>query len=129
MISIDEISRIAEKRNRLKKETYIKIHEQISKKIRQSVDLGHKYLFCQIPSFVMGCPNFNRTKATEYIKRQFEIGGFTVQNIGEFELCISWRPHKKTKKKNQYDDESEDPEDFPTLVNLRKAANKYRRNA
>jgi len=129
MISIDEITRISEKRNRLRKETYIKIHEQISKKIRQSVDLGHKYIFCQIPSFVMGFPHFNRTKATEYIKRQFEIGGFTVQVIGEYELCISWRPNKKTNKNSQQHTHSEDIEEFPTLVNLKKAANKYRRNA
>ena len=98
MISIHEITRIAEKRNHLKKETYTKIYEQISKKIRQSVDLGHKYLFCQIPSFVMGYPHFNRVKALQYIKRQFEIGGFTVQIIGEHELCISWKPNKKSHK-------------------------------
>src|SRR5210317_1689610 len=113
MISIDEITRIAEKRNRLKKETYTKIYEQISKKIRQSVDLGHKYLFCQIPSFVMGYPHFNRVKATEYIKRQFE-------------LCISWRPNKKSNNRHT---EPEEEEDFPSFVNLKKAANKYRRNA
>lgn len=129
MISIDEISRITEKRNRLRKETYIKIHEQISKKIRQSVDLGHKYIFCQIPSFVMGFPQFNRTKAAEYIKRQFELGGFTVQTIGEYELCISWKPIKKTNKNNHHHTQTDDTEEFPTLVNLKKAANRYRRNA
>ena len=128
MISIDEITRIAEKRNHLKKETYAKIYEQISKKIRQSVELGHKYLFCQIPSFVMGYPHFNRMKALQYIKRQFEIGGFTVQVIGEFELCISWRPNKKSNK-NDSNNEPDDPEEFPTLINLKKAANKYRRHA
>lgn len=126
MISIDEITRISEKRNRLKKETYVKIYNQISKRIRQSVDLGHKYLFCQVPSFVMGCPHFDRPKATQYIKRQFEIGGFTVQTIGEFELCISWRPNKKS---NKHHTEPEEEEDFPSFVNLKKAANKYRRNA
>jgi len=127
MISIDEISRITEKRNKLKKETYIKIYEQISKKIRQSVDLGHKYMFCQIPSFVMGYPHFNRVKALQYIKRQFDIGGFTVQQVGDFELCISWRP-KKLHKNTQCEDD-EDMGEFPSFVNLKKAANKYRRNA
>jgi hypothetical protein len=127
MISIDEISRITEKRNRLKKETYVKIYEQVSKKIRQSVELGHKYLFCQIPSFVMGHPHFNRVKALQYIKRQFEIGGFTVQQIGEYELCISWKP-KKSIKNVQHED-TEDLGEFPSFVNLKKAANKYRRNA
>jgi hypothetical protein len=127
MISIDEISRITEKRNKLKKETYIKIYDQISKKIRQSVDLGHKYIFCQIPSFVIGYPHFNRVKALQYIKRQFDIGGFTVQQIGEFELCISWRPKKQ--RKNTQCEDGEDMGEFPSFVNLKKAANKYRRNA
>tara|TARA_Y100000401_G_scaffold116143_1_gene121248 strand:+ start:184 stop:567 length:384 start_codon:yes stop_codon:yes gene_type:complete len=124
MISIDEISRIAEKRKRLKKETYIKLHEQISKKIRQSVELGHKYVFVQIPSFVMGYPHFDRTRATQYLIRQFRLGGFYVQHIGEFELCISWTPKKTITQKE--DKPEEDFEDFPTLVNLKKTANKYR---
>ena len=100
MISIDEISRITEKRNHLKKETYTKIYEQISKKIRQSVDLGHKYLFCQIPSFVMGYPHFNRAKALQYIKRQFEIGGFTVQIIGEYNYVFHGNLIKNHEKMN-----------------------------
>jgi hypothetical protein len=73
----------------------------------------------------MGYPHFNRVKALQYIKRQFEIGGFTVQIIGEYELCISWKPIKKSRKNEQRED-PEDTEDFPTLVNLKKAANKYR---
>ncbi|BCV07089.1 MAG: hypothetical protein Ct9H90mV1_0550 [Prasinovirus sp.] len=124
MISVDDISRISEKRNRLRKETYVKIYEQISKKIRQSVELSHKHVFVQIPSFVIGHPHFDRTKATNYIVRQLHIGGFMVQHVGEFELCISWRPKKV--KKQEVADKEEDFEDFPTLINLKKTANKYR---
>ena len=76
----------------------------------------------------MGYPHFNRMKALQYIKRQFEIGGFHVQVIGDFELCISWRPNKKSNK-NDSNNEPDDPEEFPTLINLKKAANKYRRHA
>tara|TARA_B100000427_G_scaffold301248_1_gene284290 strand:+ start:4186 stop:4581 length:396 start_codon:yes stop_codon:yes gene_type:complete len=130
MISVDDISRIAEKRNRLRKETYVKLYEQISKKIRQSVELGHKYVFVQIPSFVMGYPHFDRIKATQYLVRQLHIGGFVVQHIGEFELCISWRPRKlKNSTHTKQEDDDDQLEDFPTLVNLKKAANKYRTNA
>ena len=130
MISVDDISRIAEKRNRLRKETYVKLYEQISKKIRQSVELGHKYVFVQIPSFVMGYPHFDRIKATQYLVRQLHIGGFMVQHIGDFELCISWRPRKlKNDTQKKQDEEDDQLEDFPTLVNLKKAANKYRTNA
>ena len=126
MISIDEISRLAEKRNRLKKETYTKLYEQLSKKIRQSVEMGQKYLFVQIPSFVMGYPHFDRTKATQYLIRQLNIGGFTVQVIGEFELCISWRPKKIKSEKLKEEENNDTLEDFPTLINLKKTANKYR---
>jgi|TARA_B100001996_G_scaffold139013_1_gene105709 hypothetical protein len=127
MISIDDISKIAEKRNKLKKETYTKIYEQITKRIRQSVDMGQKYLFAQIPSYVMGYPQFDRLKAMQYIIRQFQIGGFMVQVVGEYEICISWRPTKKNKYRgDQNTQEDESCEDFPTLVNLKKAANKYR---
>tara|TARA_X000000368_G_scaffold60599_1_gene42740 strand:- start:11484 stop:11879 length:396 start_codon:yes stop_codon:yes gene_type:complete len=130
MISVDDISRIAEKRNRLRKETYVKLYEQISKKIRQSVELGHKYVFVQIPSFVMGYPHFDRIKATQYLVRQLHIGGFMVQHIGDFELCISWRPRKlKNDTQKKQEDVDDQLEDFPTLVNLKKAANKYRTNA
>jgi len=124
MISIDDISRITEKRNKLKKETYVKIYEQITKKIRQSVDLVHKYVFVQIPSFVMGYPHFERHKALQYIIRQFEIGGFMVQRVGEYEICISWKPKKL--KNSESKNVSEDLDDFPTLINLKKTANKYR---
>jgi len=124
MISIDDISRITEKRNKHKKETYVKIYEQITKKIRQSVDLGHKYVFVQIPSFVMGYPHFERHKALQYIIRQFEIGGFMVQRVGEYEICISWKPKKL--KNSESKNVSEDLDDFPTLINLKKTANKYR---
>jgi hypothetical protein len=122
MISVDEISRLTEKKNRLKKETYVKLYEQASRKIRQSVDFGAKYAVFQIPSFLIGYPMFDRFKATAYIKRQLERGGFIVTVTGDHELHISWKVKKVPSEKK------EEPvlDDFPTLVNLKKAANKYR---
>lgn len=125
MISVDEISRLTVKKNKLKKETYIKIYEQASRKIRQSVNFGTKYAIFQVPSFLIGYPMFDRFKATAYIKRQLELGGFTVTVTGDHELHISW----KVKKVASETKIAEDPEDFPSLVNLKKAANKYRGHA
>ena len=116
MISIDDISRITEKKNKIKKETYMRIYEQISRKLKQTVDVGGKYVYAEIPAFVLGCPNYDRYKATGYIKRQFELGGFIVTVPNDFQLLIT-----KRKKKEENADE-----DFPTLVNLKKFANKYR---
>lgn len=128
MISVDEISKITEKRNKLRKETYIKIYEQISKKIRQTVEFGNKHLFIVIPSFVVGYPAFDRIKAAQYIKRQLDLGGFQTKFVGDHELYITWNTKKK-KSESVKETETEDFGDFPSFVNLKKVANKYRGNA
>ena len=123
MISVDEISRLSEKKNKLKKETYIKLYEQVSRKIRQSVDFGQKFTAVQIPSFLIGYPMFDRYKATSYIKRQLERGGFDVVVSGDHELHITWKIKKSGERRVEPEVSTDD---FPTLINLKKAANKYR---
>ena len=59
MISVDEISRIREKRTRFKKELYTKIYEQVSRKIRNAVDVGGNAVVVLIPAFVLGFPSFD----------------------------------------------------------------------
>ena len=130
MISVNEISKIAEKRNKLRKETYVKIYEQISKKVRQSAEFGNKFLLVSIPSFVVGFPAFNRIKALHYIKRQLDLGGFNTRIVGEHELYISWTTTKKKSAPQPKEEIStEEFGDFPSFVNLKKVANKYRGNA
>ena len=124
MISVDEISRLTDKRNQMKKETYTKIYEQISRKIRRTVDTHGKRTIVEIPSYLVGYPSFDKYKAARYLKRQFENNGFQVVITGDVILDISWEV-KKIRKKPQ---ESED-EYFPSLINLRKAANRYRGDA
>lgn len=125
MISVDEITRRTEQKNKLKKETYVKLYEQVARKIRQSVEFGSKYALFQVPSFLLGYPMFDRYKATAYIKRQLENGGFEVAVTNGYELHVTW----KVKKKKVTPEQAPEEEDFPTLVNLRKAANKYRQYA
>jgi hypothetical protein len=127
MISVDEINKITDKRNKLRKETYVKIYEQVSKKIRQTVVFGNKHLFITIPSFVVGYPAFDRLKAAHYIKRQLDLGGFQTRFVGDHEIYITWSNKKKTKPKEQ--EPTEEFGDFPSFVNLKKVANKYRGNA
>ena len=126
MISIDDVIEIDDKRKRIKKEIYIKIYDQFSSKIKQSVELGYKQLFMTIPHFLIGYPVFDRAAAARYIARQFELGGFTVQLVSEFDIYVSWIVSKKKqgKKKGSTDDG-----DFPNLMNLKKIANKYRGGA
>lgn len=126
MISVDEISRIREKRTRFKKELYTKIYEQVSRKIRNAVDVGGNAVVVLIPAFVLGFPSFDRYKATSYIIRQLSLGGFNVEILADFLLSISWITRKTGEHKKEV---AHDDTDFPTLINLKKAANRYRGNA
>lgn len=123
MISINDVTKIDEKRKRIRKEIYKKIYEQFSSKIKQSVEFGNKQIFLTVPAFLIGYPVFDRGLAARYVARQFTLSGFTVQVISDNEIYVSWYAAKKNKEvKDVHDDE-----DFPNLMNLKKIANKYRK--
>lgn len=123
MINVEEISQIVNKRNRMKKETYVEIYKQITRKVRRAVETGRKYIDAEIPTFLVGYIAYDRLQATNYIKRQLENAGFTVDVLRDFELRITWKV-TKTHRTNE-----PEVDEFPTLMNLKKAANRYRRNA
>ncbi len=125
MISIDDVTKIDEKRKQIRKEIYKKIYDQFSAKIKQSVELGHKQIFLTVPAFLIGYPVFDRSAAARYIARQFVLGGFTVKLVSDNDIYVSWFVPKKKKVKVEKDEEA----DFPNLMNLKKIANKYRGSA
>lgn len=126
MLSISDVTKIDERRRQIRKEIYTKIYEQMVSKIKQSVELGCKQIFLSVPSFVVGYPTFDRDQAAKYIARQFVRGGFTVQMVTPIELYVTWyTPRRKKERVREVEDEVE----FPTLMNLKKIANKYRKNA
>ncbi len=125
MISIDDVTKIDEKRKQIRKEIYKKIYDQFSAKIKQSVELGHKQIFLTVPAFLIGYPVFDRSAAARYIARQFVLGGFTVKLVSDHDIYVSWFVPKKKKVKVEKDEEA----DFPNLMNLKKIANKYRGSA
>ena len=125
MININDIIKIDEKKKRIKKEIYTKIYEQFTSKIKQCVELGHKQVFLTVPVVLIGYPVFDRSAAARYVARQFQLGGFTVQIVSEFDIYVSWVVPKKKKER----EETEEEVAFPDLMNLKKMANKYRRGA
>jgi hypothetical protein len=125
MISINDITKIDERRKQIKKEIYTRVYEQFSRKIKQSVELGHKQIFLTVPIVVIGYPTFDRGAAARYIVRQLKLGGFDVRLVGEYDMYVSWIIPKRPKQKTEEPNESE----FPDLMNLKKMANKYRRGA
>jgi hypothetical protein len=129
MLDIHEIEKIDHEKREKKKELYTKIYEQWERKIRAAVGLGHqKFLFLQVPRMVLGFPSFDRAKAARWLARQFEKGGFLVQLVGTDgqEVYVSWDVKKTKKKKPETTTSNFDDMEFPTLINLKKAADKYR---
>jgi hypothetical protein len=88
MLSINDVTKIDEKRKQIKKEIYLKIYEQFSSKIKQSVELGHKQIFLTVPAFLLGYPVFDRRLAAKYVARQFQLGGFTVKLLSDHDVYI-----------------------------------------
>ena len=120
-----KIKQIQEARRNIKKAIYTEIYEQFSRRILIAVENNHHQIFLTVPEFLVGHPIYDRTKATAYTKRQLENGKFVVVQVNEYELYISFAK-TKSKKKARVSEEDEDAMGFPTLINLRKAANKLR---
>ena len=127
MISIQEIQKIENVRKTIRKETYTKIYEQFSKKIRHHVELGLKNVTLNVPSFVMGCPTFDRSKAADYLVRQLKNGGFRVDRLSPTDIYVDWNI-KTSKKKSEprHEPEHETDGGLPSLINLKKLAAKHR---
>jgi hypothetical protein len=126
MINARDIAKIENKRKEIKKATYSKIYEQFSRKIRQNVELGQKQVFLVVPTFVIGFPTFDMKKAADYLQRQLERAEFTVVRVSQHELHVTWSLKQKEKQKEK-EQEEEEFGSLPSLMNLRKAASKYRR--
>ena len=127
MINVHKIKQIEDSRKRVKKEIYIKIYEQFCRKIQNAVTANQKQVMLQVPSFLLGYPSFDIEKAAVYLKRQLELGGFTVNPISTINFHVTWHLPKSPKPVQQiFPEPPAFDEGFPSLINLKKAANKYR---
>jgi len=123
---MDRIQKIQENKKQVKKETYKKIYDQFMRKITKAVENNFSQVFLETPVFVVGYPMFDRDKATQYIKRQLERARFRVIQITQYELYISFLKTKTKKVKEPEQPPKFSDDEFPTLMNLKKAANNLR---
>ena len=128
MINVQDIQKIENVRKAIRKETYTKIYEQFSKRIRHHVEIGLKSVTLSVPSFVMGCPTFDRSKAADYLIRQLKNGGFNVDRLSNTDIHVDWNI-KSSKKKAVREPDIEPEGGLPSLINLKKLAAKHRAGA
>lgn len=130
LVSVSELQEDEQRKKQIRKETYSKILDMISKKIKAKNELGEKQLIFVTPSFVMGCPSFDVGAATMYLERQLRNGGYTTAILSNDSFYIDWKPKvqsRNTKSRATKTTERDVLEDeFSGLINLKKYAEKYK---
>lgn len=127
---MDKITKIQETRKQMKRDIYRTIYDQFFRKIVAAVENSQSQVFLVVPIFVVGYPLFDRVKAGVYLKRQLDrTGKFgNVMQVGEYELYVNLvaTSTPRTVSKNKQPSAAYSDYEFPTLVNLKKTANKLR---
>lgn len=126
MISVSDVNKIDIIKKQIKKEIYTKIYEQFSKKIKFAAERGRKDIFLRTPGLIMGYPTFDRFMATKYVERQLRLSGFTTQLVSDYDIYVSWMIDTRARVKETRES---DTDEFPSLINLKKVAAKYKRGA
>lgn len=134
MITIQKIREMEDAKKKIKKEIYKKIYEQFNRKIQNSVICHQKNTLLQVPAYLLGYPVYDPEHAAVYLKRQLENAGFTVEYMTTTSFHVSWEktssqtelPDYEFQKKPKKKMENPESEYFPSLINLKKVANKYR---
>lgn len=128
MIRASDLRKQDNERKNIKKETYKIILNGFMKKIKHSAENGDKFVFLKVPPVVFGYPMYDIREASTFLGRQLKLLGYVVNLVADNELCVTWGVVKKIKPpprihKQQTNDDSVD---FTSLMNLKKAAEKYK---
>lgn len=124
LVAASELQKAETQRKQIKKETYKKILDQISKKIQTISESKGTQTIVSVPPFVVGFPIYNRASAAVYIERQLRNGGYYVRRVSEHDIYVDWKVRKKdgdTEERTVEDDMG-----LPSFLNLKKYAAKYK---
>lgn len=124
LVAASELQKAETQRRQIKKETYKKMLDQISKKIQTISESKGTHTFVTVPPFVVGFPIYNRASAAVYIERQLRNGGYYVRRVSEYDIYVDWKVRKKdggTEERTAEDDMG-----LPSFLNLKKYAAKYK---
>jgi hypothetical protein len=125
MISVKELAERDKARKNIKKEIYTSILNQFSRKIKARFDLGDKMTVVTVPPFVVGFPRYDLAEAVRYIGRQLTRLGYRINMVAPMSYEVSW---EKLSTHQTLTEETVEPEfEFPSLMNLKKTADRYKR--
>jgi len=122
-VSAKDIAKMEHTRKSVRKEYYKALLEQFSRKILTSVQLGKKDCIVNVPVFLVGFPKYDLATTVQYMCRQLQRLGYIVDLMGPVDIRIRW---KQLPVSEMLPEEIEEIE-MPSLVNLKKAANRIRK--
>lgn len=126
MLTAKEIVAREKKRDLAKKEYYKALLEQFCRKIRVASEKGYRDTILTVPPFVMGFPRYDLAMTVTYMCRQLQRLGYVVNLSGPLDIHVQWS--KVSHLKTEFEKEEADPGTFlPSLVNLKKVADKIRK--
>ena len=123
MISVQDLAKMEKVRQNIKKEIYKSILNQFSRKIKARFDLGDKSTVLTVPPFVVGFPKYDLPVAVRYIGRQLARLGYKVTMVSPTSYEVSWDKVKPVEEVETIEPEFE----FPSLMNLKKTADRYKK--
>jgi len=75
-----------------------------------------------VPAFMIGYPRYELATAVKYMGRQLVRLGYNVRMVSPVSYEVSWEKVKPEEEP----EEADSVLDLPSLMNLKKAAEKYR---
>jgi len=123
MLSVQDLAKMEKVRQDIKKEIYKSILGQFSRKIKARFDLGDKSTVLTVPPFVVGFPRYDLPTAVRYIGRQLGRLGYKVTMVTPTSYEVSWDKMKPAEEVETIEPEFE----FPSLMNLKKTADRYKK--
>lgn len=126
LVAASELQKAETQRKQIKKDTYKKILDQISKKIHTISESKGTSTIVSIPPLVVGFPIYNREAATIYIERQLKNGGYFVRRVTDHDIYVDWKVRKKPGDDEPRAPDVDDDMGLPSFLNLKKYAAKYK---
>lgn len=93
MLTVDDLRQQREDRSRVNHETYKRLFNQLTDRVRARAQNRGTSLVWLVPPFVLGRPLYNPAHAARYISEKLERGGFTVHEAhgeGVHVLYVTW---------------------------------------
>lgn len=126
MISVKDLAEREKVRQNIKKELYKHILSVFSRKIQTAFELKEKSVILTVPPFVVGFPKYDLATTVKYLGRQLTRLGYKVSMISPMQYEVSWNLSNGATT-NPEPEVIDHEMEFPSLMNLRKAAARYKK--